>query len=469
MAHDFFNYLDEMEEIALIEEADSTIKYANKAFLSCFGLKLEEAVGKKLLDFIVPEDRGLCNMEHLVTVDSPSYKVYGRAKRADGKIIWIQYVGKGIFDEKGTLVEFQEIGMDITEFKESINEKVKVLEKANQRIGELTNPIREKSNVKNKFQIVNRLAAYNFTDIIRKSSKMEDVIMQAKAASERDAPVLIHGESGTGKELFAQSIHNYGKRANGPFVAVNCGAIPGELIDSELFGYTEGAFTGAVRQGKQGKFEQASWGTLFLDEIGEMPLPQQASLLRVLETKTITRIGGDEEIAVDVRIICATNKDLKQEIAQGRFREDLYFRLNVMDINIPPLRERKEDLLELIGVFINEMAGRNFDKSKFYDEQIIKLFEYDWPGNVRELKSVLERIIFLPGYNVDELCDTKNTNLEDKSKVSTTKKISEKDKSEKQSILEYLEKFNGNVSETARSMGVSRKTLYQKFKKYNIR
>lgn len=189
MSYDYFKYLEEMEEIALIEEPDSTIKYANKAFLTCFGLEQEEAIGRKLLDFVVPEDRGSCNMEHLVTPENPSYKVYGRAKRADGKIIWIQYVGRGIFDSNGILVEFQEIGMDITEFKESINEKVKVLEKVNQRISDLTSKRIDKNNHINP-QNLNRVAVYNFTDIVRKSWKMEDVITQAKAASERETPVL---------------------------------------------------------------------------------------------------------------------------------------------------------------------------------------------------------------------------------------------------------------------------------------
>jgi len=454
MIYDYFKYLDEMEEIALIEEPDSTIKYANKAFLTCFGLKSEEAVGKKLLDFVIPEDRESCDMEFVVTPEDPFYKIYGRSRRADGKIIWLQFVGRGYFDDGGRLIEFQELALDITEWKESIDEKVKILEKANNRINELTK-MQDAKGPAIKSNMFNNVAAYNFSDIARTSPKMERVIEQAKAAAERDAFILIEGESGTGKELLAQSIHNYSKRANGPFVAINCGAIPSELMESELFGYTEGAFTGAARYGKQGKFELASWGTLFLDEIAEMPIAQQSTLLRVLESKTVTRIGGLEQIPVDVRIVCATNKNLREEVVKGNFREDLFFRLNVINLRIPPLRERKEDILELIEVFIKELgANTDFDRSLFYDKQLIKLFEYDWPGNARELRNVLERIICIPGYDTDEL-----------TKAAT--QITDND--EKQKISECFDKCGGNVSEVARQMGISRKTLYKKMNKYRLR
>ena len=451
MAHDYFKYLDEMVEIALIEEADSTIKYANKAFFLCFGIDAKDVMGKKLLDFIIPEDRESCDMEFVVTPENPSYKVSGRCRRADGKIIWLQFIGRGCFNSDGKLAEFQELALDITELKENIDEKVKILEKANSRINELTKPKDLHSPAHNKF---NNVAMYTFSDIVCKSSKMKKLIEQAEIAAERDAFILIEGESGTGKELLAQSIHNFSKRANGPFVAINCGAIPSELIESELFGYSEGAFTGAARHGKQGKFELASWGTLFLDEIAEMPLAQQAVLLRILETKTVTRIGGLEQIPVDVRIICATNKNLKDEAAKGNFRKDLLFRLNVFNLKIPPLRERKEDILELTEVFIKEIGNNDFDKSLFYNKQLVKLFEYDWPGNVRELRNVIERIIYIPGYDMNELTETA---------------LNTSDSDERQRIIEYFNQCGGNVSEAARLMGISRKTLYKKLNKYKLR
>ncbi len=464
MAYDFLKYLDNLEEVALIEEPDSTIKYANKAFSTCFGIKAEDAVGKKLLDFVIPEDRESCDMQFVVTPENPSYRVCGRSRRADGKIIWIQYVGRGIFDENGKLIEFQELGIDITDLKESIEEKVKALEKANKRIGELTK-INDKHGNSSRSSTLSNRAVYNFSDIITKSSSMERVIEQAKAAAKRDSTILIEGESGTGKELFAQSIHNYSKRANGPFVAINCGAIPPELVGSELFGYDEGAFTGAVRHGKKGKFELAAWGTLFLDEIGDMPLAQQTALLRVLETKTVTRIGGHKQIPVDVRIICATNKDLKKEVLKGNFREDLFYRLNVINLRIPPLRERKEDIIELVEAFIKELGSKDFDRSLFYEKQLVRLIQYDWPGNVRELRNVIERMICLPEYDINKAIKAEEAPLESLGSLNETYNL---EQDESYQIMKYLKQCGGNKSEVARLMGISRKTLYKKLRKYDL-
>jgi PAS domain S-box-containing protein len=237
-------------ESALIEEADSTIQYANKAFYSCFGLTRDEVIGKKLLNFIVPEDRASCDMEDVVTAENPTYKVAGRSRRYDGKIIWLQYVGRGIFDSKGRLTEFHELALDITELKERINDTVKNLERLNNRVKELSRT-NERDGAGAVNHSTNSMALYNFSDIICTSQKMKTVIEQAKAVAERDTAILIEGESGTGKELFAHSIHNYSNRANGPFVAVNCGAIPEELIGSELFGYAGGASTGRPATGSR--------------------------------------------------------------------------------------------------------------------------------------------------------------------------------------------------------------------------
>jgi PAS domain S-box-containing protein len=457
----YFKYLDDMDEIALIEEADSTIKYANKAFYNCFGLKPKDVIGKKLLDFIVPEDRASCDMEYVVTPENPAYRISGRSKRYDGKIIWLQYVGKGIFDDSGELSGFHELALDITDMKEKISDNIKQLERANKRIQDLSDTNGKIDSARDN-QSASKVALYNFSDIVSINPKIEMLITQAKAVSGRDTIILIEGESGTGKEMFAHSIHNYSDRANGPFVAINCGAIPSELIGSELFGYVEGAFTGASMKGKRGKFEQASWGTLFLDEIGDMPMSQQAALLRVLETKAVTRIGGNEDIPVNVRVICATNKNLKDEVAKGNFREDLYYRISVINLKIPPLRCRKEDILELTRGFINDIKEPRFDKSMFYGKQVVKLMKYDWPGNVRELRNVIERIVFIPGYDIDELFEKQDhpEGIKDPSAYSSN--------DEKEIIIRRLLDCNGNVSEVARIMGISRKTLYKKMDKYSI-
>jgi len=231
---------------------------------------------------------------------------------------------------------------------------------------------------------------YTFDDICTVSSHMRRLINLATTYASTDSTVLLHGESGTGKELFAQSLHAASVRADGPFVAINCNAVPATLLESELFGYEGGAFTGAKREGKAGLIEISHKGTLFLDEIGEFPLFLQPRLLRVLQEHEIMRVGGTEIIPVDVRIICATNSDLQQMTAGGSFRKDLFYRLNVLPLTIPPLRERREDIPFLIKHFL----GAGFDQEKC-DGLLHELQEYAWPGNVRELRAMTERILLI--------------------------------------------------------------------------
>ncbi|MGL4730219.1 MAG: sigma-54-dependent Fis family transcriptional regulator, partial [Clostridium sp.] len=256
------------------------------------------------------------------------------------------------------------------------------------------------TEVKMVHKLVNKIvgykAQYKFEDIITNNLKMKNMISFAKRAAKSDCNILIQGESGTGKELIAQSIHNYSNRALGSFVAVNCASIPSELVESELFGYEKGAFTGASKEGHPGKFELADGGTIFLDEIGELPLDIQCKLLRVLDNKKIVRVGGTYEKQLDVRVIGDTNRILKKEISKGNFREDLYYRLNVMDIKTIPLRERKEDINLLVNSFVQKLNIKN--KSKFISVKqsyIEKLEKYDWCGNIRELKNVVERDYYL--------------------------------------------------------------------------
>ena len=237
-------------------------------------------------------------------------------------------------------------------------------------------------------------ATFRFEDIIGEDHRLRRAVKLGRIAAESDSNVLICGESGTGKEMFAQSIHNNSKRANGPFVPINCGAIPRDLVGSELFGYEEGAFTGAAKGGRPGKFELASGGTLFLDEIGDMPLEQQVALHRVLQDKMVVRIGGVHMTEVDVRVICATNKNLKHEIAKGNFRQDLYYRLNVIYILLPPLRERPNDIPLLLDFFLSKaIAQLEVDIREVSPEVIECLKAYKWPGNVRELQNVVERMV----------------------------------------------------------------------------
>lgn len=320
-------------------------------------------------------------------------------------------------------------------------------------------------------KIVGANAIFTFEDIVGKSEKLKPAIHLAKISSNIDLTILLHGESGTGKEMFAQSIHNNSARSSKPFVFLNCGAIPRELVASELFGYEEGAFTGARLGGHPGKFELADGGTLFLDEIGDMPLDAQVSLLRVLETKNIVRVGGKEVIPVDVRVIAATHKDLQQEVALGRFREDLYYRLNVFPIDIPPLRERKEDLRLFIDYFVSKYAETISKNITGIDEEFYRVLQrHDWPGNVRELQNTLQMAVNI-AQNHASLSMTHlprhflaSVNYEQE----LIEDLPSLDDIEKEAIVNTLERCQFNLSKTSEVLKIGRSTLYRKMEKYEI-
>lgn len=305
---------------------------------------------------------------------------------------------------------------------------------------------------------------YRFENIIAKSPRMQQVIEVIKVVAKSNATVLITGETGTGKELVARAIHSQSYRCGKPFIAVSCAALPETLLESELFGHEKGAFTGAYAQ-KKGKFEIASRGTLFLDEIGEMSTNIQVHLLRVLEEKEFTRVGGNEPIKVDVRVISATNRATKEAIAEGRFREDLYYRLNVVNVELPPLRERKEDIPLLAQHFLKEFAlENNKEVSGFSSEATDFLLRYDWPGNVRELENAIERAVILAQKPLIELDDLPQQTLVAPS-ISAEKNLRQV---EKNHILNVLAQTKGNYTEAARVLGISRMTLYNKAKAYGI-
>jgi len=321
--------------------------------------------------------------------------------------------------------------------------------------------------------------SYRFSNIIYQSEKMKEVLDLAWRVSQSKATVLLRGESGTGKELIARAIHYHSSRCDKPFISVNCAAIPDTLIESELFGHERGAFTGATQM-RRGKFELAHGGTLFLDEIGDIPLSTQVKLLRVLQEKKFERVGGTKSISVDVRIIAATNKNLEEAVRRGEFREDLYYRLNVVPIYIPPLRERKEDIPPLVGHFLqiyNEENGRNI---KISTEALDTLLMYDWPGNVRELQNCVERMIVMAKGDIIMAEDVPidiDVNLS--SFLTTSRppeKKEEKRKSldrtleeiEKEKILEALKKCGFVQAKAARQLGITPRQIGYKIKKYNI-
>ncbi len=318
-------------------------------------------------------------------------------------------------------------------------------------------------------QVTGAHAEFSFDSIIGANREIKRIKEVANAAAMTNSTVLLLGESGTGKELFAQAIHRASHRP-GAFIEVNCSAIPRSLIESELFGYEAGAFTGANRNGRPGKFERAHQGTILLDEIGDMPLDLQAVLLRVLQEKTIVRVGGYKPIPVDVRVIAATNSDLIEKIKEGSFREDLYFRLNVINIEIPPLRERKDDITRLVEYLLPQINRRlNRNITHVSPEVMEALQNYEWPGNVRELENTLERSVVVASQNILEIRNLPahfiNNDTKNAEKIEydfmTLSEI------EKKAIKDGLQKVD-SIAELARLLGISRSTLYRKMKEYDL-
>lgn len=340
-------------------------------------------------------------------------------------------------------------------------------------------------------RFVSNDAIYKFHHIIGESEALKSVLTLAQEISISQSTILISGESGSGKELLAQSIHNESLRKNEPFIVINCGAIPKPLVELELFGYEEGTFSGSKLGGKPGKFELANGGTIFLDEIGEMPLEMQFHLLRVLKEGTITRIGGKSQINVNVRVIAATNKNLKEEIKNGRFREDLFYRLNVIPLKVPSLKDRIGDIPILINYFL-EVKSKKLNKPipKISERLFKKMLSYCWPGNIRELENCVENIVNLNGktsyemnfdectcldfdnlgnpieYNCDDvscaICNPKET----KECVEPLKSLLEVEKLEIKKALRY---FDGNMTKASHHLGISRNALYNKIKRHNIK
>ncbi|MFU8860644.1 MAG: sigma-54-dependent transcriptional regulator [Cyclonatronaceae bacterium] len=314
------------------------------------------------------------------------------------------------------------------------------------------------------------------SDIIGETDLIRNIRNTIKKVAPTEARVLITGENGTGKELVARWLHEYSRRNNGPFVEVNCAAIPADLLESELFGHEKGAFTGASTR-RIGKFEQADGGTLFLDEIGDMSPASQAKVLRALQENVITRVGGTESVHVDVRVLSATNKDLKEEIAGNRFREDLFHRLSVIPIHVPPLRDRRDDIELLARFFLEELAGRDiiFTGKSFSDGAISRLKEFEWSGNIRELHNVVERLGILSTDNVidadtiDMLSMNKAETDQFEGMIADYEDFQEfKEASENLFITYHLEKNDWNISQTADKIGIQRSHLYNKMKKYQI-
>ncbi|RSK28365.1 PAS domain-containing protein [Bacillus sp. HMF5848] len=435
----------------IIVDTDTTVVMINQIFADFLGQPKEEIIGKKVLEV----DH---NSRFPYVFKSKRPEIAWKHKFSNGKTAIVHRIP--VLDENGEiaygfgLVLFE----DVKEFKDII-EKNKLLESA---LTYANKQLKEISGAK-----------YTWNNILGSSDKMVQAIYVGRRAALTKSNVLLLGESGTGKELFAHAIHQASNRSYERFVKVNCAAIPAELLESELFGYEEGAFTGAKRGGKIGKFELANGGTIFLDEIGDMPLSMQAKLLRVLQEKEIERVGGTKIIPIDVRVIAATNKDLKQMVDEGTYREDLFYRLNVMSIEIPPLREREGDLEPLVYKLLeklSEQLGKYVNRIE--NEALKAMQDYSWPGNVRELENVLERAINLTDsetilpihlpYYITEVKQEQTLSKQGR----TLKDFVEK--TEKEVLQYYIQKTGGNKKQTAKLLDISRSSLYEKLERYGL-
>ncbi len=447
------NVLESMHDAVIVIDAEGTIVYGNRAYSRELGIQPEKIYGMKMADIasdaiclkVLRSGRAIIERPH-------------RIPRVDIDIV----VNSVPLYKDGVLVGAVSIFRNITEIKR-LSEEL-------ERMKHITDHLHE------------HLFPEEFKDIIGSNKSFRNMLYRAIKASRSDITVLIQGESGTGKDLVARAIHNASRRKRRPFIAINCAAIPEDLLESELFGFEEGAFTGARKGGKPGKFELASGGTLFLDEIGDMSMLLQVKLLRALQEKEIERVGGTKSIRTDVRIVAASNQDLQRQIEEKKFRSDLFYRLNVFSINMIPLRERVDDIPILIAYFQEKFAEReNKKKKKLHSSALKVLMAYDWPGNIRELQNVIESVMLscdseyiqaedLPEYllSTASVHHSPNQFLNFPAGDDDLNLAGQVCRIERDLILRALKKTANNRSQAIRMLGISRSAFYQKIAKYEI-
>jgi len=434
----------------VIADKDGNIIFINDAYCNFAGFDRKEVVGKHALHVLGKETR-----LHIIgkTLKHEPCDLFHTANR-DAVARRFPLISGGRF--------FGVLGTDLFD---NLDDLFLMAQKAEGRhkITPGFTPNRMKVELKNR-------ARYGLSDIISKDPKIIEIKDIIKTAALTTSTILLHGETGVGKELFAHAIHKESKRRNGPFVRVNCAAIPETLLESELFGYDEGAFTGARKGGKPGKFELANGGTIFLDEIGEIPLCSQVKILRVLQEKEIERVGGTESIALDVRVVAATNRGLWEMAEKGLFRKDLLYRINVVSLRIPPLRERPGDI-PLLTNHIIDKYNKAFDLDiKGIAPCIMRQFErYDWPGNVRELETVIESAMNKVKKTTKILSNIVRLEKSENRPVDRVSLREFLEREEKGYILSVLKAVGWNMEETAAALSISPASLYRKIAKYNIR
>ncbi len=413
----------------------------NAAYEKIVGVKSRDYVGKpasKLVENGCPPD---IVTRHVVKDLKPKELYFN----IDGKEVLLS--GRPVFNGDGNLIRVIANIRDMTELN-SYKEKISEFRQLTKRYSEELKHLRAK-----EFDI----------DFVGKSHQIKDVVNLTIQAAQVESNVLIYGETGTGKGMVSKILHRNSKRRDGPFVTVNCGALAESILDSELFGYKSGSFTGADKKGRMGLFEAAEGGTLFLDEISEIPLKMQAKLLRAIQDKKIRRVGSTKEKDVNARLVFATNKDLKKLVEKGRFREDLYYRINIVRINIPPLRERKEDIEILVENFLHRFNKEHGFKKTISEEIIMEFMNYDWPGNVRELENIVERFVILnKGINLDADVITDEFQASAK-KNQSLKQILEE--TEKTIILNAYKNYK-STRKVATKLGISQSTVVRKLQKH---
>lgn len=444
--------LDSPYEGLLVVDLNGIIRYFSKSSEQVFGIRQEEAMGKYVTDVVE------ISRLHIVAKT-------GKAEFGD-------VVKVGDFERVVARFPLMKNGKVIGAAGKSILYSPQKLEKLYLKIKAL-----ERKVESYKENLSDLLAAkYSFEDIIGNSPPIKEAKKLALKAAQTSSPVLIVGETGTGKELFAHAIHNASARRSLPFVKINCAAIPKELFESELFGYEEGAFTGAKRGGKLGKFELAHGGTIFLDEISELPLTTQAKLLRVLQEKELDKLGGREPVRVDFRLIVATNKELEESVEKGEFKKDLFYRLNVVNLRLPPFRNIKEDIPYIAHFLMTYFCKQLRRKVKIFSDETIKIFkEYHWPGNFRELENVIETLVnvceedvILPGHIPPEMVKAAILRQDGKIKIPGVLERVMKE-AEKEAIVKALSYGKNNKVKAARLLGIHRSHLYYIMKKHNVK
>jgi two-component system, NtrC family, response regulator HydG len=435
-----------MQEGLLLVDAQGTIKMVNKALEDMTGYTREELTEARCTIFN-------CDACRVVRSDSQTAwcklfekKQFVRRKchvmRKDGSYLPILKTASILYDAEGRPLGAVETMTDISE-----------LDRKESELQQLARLLDEKTI---------------FHGMVGRSAKMRTIFNLVEKASQSDAPVFICGESGTGKELVARAIHDLGPRSDEPYVQFNCAALNESLLESELFGHVKGAFTGAFRH-RQGRFEAAHGGDIFLDEIGDLPMSVQVKLLRVLETKSFERVGDNRQLFVDVRIITATNKFLPELINQGRFREDLFYRINVIPVHLPALRERKEDIPLLADFFIQRLRAKSDKNIKGLSPKTLRMFmEYSWPGNVRELKSTLEYAFVLADDGAIEPDHLPSNVRAPQPTQAISMETCPGDMDQKTQLVQALRQAGGNKSETARILGINRVTVLNRMRKYGI-